>query len=249
MSALVGRRALVTGAAGGIGGATAERLAREGAWVTLTDVRAEPAEQTVARIVADGGHAKFLPHDVTDEQAWQSVVRHIVGKFGGLDILVNNAAVGYREAIDGTSRAEYERVVEVSQTSVFLGMKHAGPALKASGRGSVINISSICGSSGTTGRSLAYHAAKGAVRVMTKNVAMRWATDSVRVNSVHPGYIRSPPVISAGSTFVESVLSTVPMRRLGEPSEVAAAVAFLAGDDASFITGSEIDVDGGFLTR
>ena len=162
---------------------------------------------------------------------------------------MNNAGRGDSGDIESVTRAEFDRIVALTQTSVFLGMQCAGDALKSSGRGSVVNIDSICGVSGTMGKMVAYHSAKGAVRTMTKNVALLWAPQGVRVNSVHPGYIRTPPVVERGSALLDELATATPMGRLGEPSEIAAAVAFLASDDASFITGAELYVDGGFLAR
>jgi NAD(P)-dependent dehydrogenase (short-subunit alcohol dehydrogenase family) len=248
MDRLNGRVALVTGAAGGIGRATALRLAAEGASVVVTDIA--DGQPVVDRITADGGQALFLTLDVADEVAWRDAVKRTLEAFGGLDILVNNAGVGDNSPIEQTTRAEYDRTIAITQTSVLLGMQAAAEALKASGRGSVINISSIFGSSGGFGTSPAYHAAKGAVRTMTKSVAIAWAPEGVRVNSVHPGFVDTAIMDEVrGTEFEDLMMDLTPMGRLGHPDEVAAGVAYLASDDASFVTGSELYIDGGYMAR
>jgi NAD(P)-dependent dehydrogenase (short-subunit alcohol dehydrogenase family) len=250
MNRLNDRVALVTGGASGIGEAAALRLAEDGAAVAITDVNDGPGEALAAAIRDKGSKAIYLHHDVTNEADWQAAVERTVERFGGLDILVNNAGIGDLGSIEDTSMADYERTIAVDQTGVFLGMKSAAPALKASGHGSVINISSIFGSSGGFGTSPAYHAAKGAVRILTKNVALHWAQQGVRVNSVHPGFIDTPILAETkGTEYEAAMISLTPMARLGHPAEVAACVSFLASDEASFVTGSELYVDGGYLAR
>jgi NAD(P)-dependent dehydrogenase (short-subunit alcohol dehydrogenase family) len=250
MNRLDGRVALVTGAASGIGRAAAERLAAEGAVVVITDVQDEAGQQAAAAIRGSGAGAGYVRLDVTSEANWREAVERVLEAHGRLDILVNNAGMGDLASIEETTLEEYERTIAVDQTGVFLGMKACADALKASGRGSVINISSIFGSSGGFGTSPAYHAAKGAVRTLTKNIALHWATQGVRVNSVHPGFIRTPILDQAEGTEVwDAMTASTPMGRLGEPAEIAAVIAFLASDDASFMTGSEVYADGGFLAR
>ena len=250
MKRLEGRVALVTGAASGIGRAIALRLAAEGAAVVVTDVQVAAGEETVARVVADGGRATFVEHDVADEAAWEAACARTEEEYGGLDVLVNNAGLGDIKPIEETTLAEWERTVAVDQTGVFLGMRVAAPLLKRSEHASVVNISSIFGASGGFGVSPAYHAAKGAVRTLTKNVALHWADDGIRVNSIHPGFIATPILEqSRGTPIWDGMTALTPMGRLGLPEDIAAGVAYLAGDDAAFVTGTELYIDGGFMAR
>lgn len=250
MERLHDRTALVTGGASGIGRATALRFAAEGAAVLVTDVQDDAGEKVAAEIRGEGGRAVFMHHDVSDENAWTAVVGRAVSEFGGLDILVNNAGIGDLGTIEDTTLEQYEHTISVDQTGVFLGTRAAAEHLKASGHGSVINISSIFGTSGGFGTSPAYHAAKGAVRTLTKNVALAWAQAGVRVNSIHPGFVDTPILDQArGTEFETAMIDVTPLGRLGRPEEIAAAAAYLAGDDASFVTGAELYVDGGFLAR
>ncbi|TDD90650.1 SDR family oxidoreductase [Saccharopolyspora karakumensis] len=244
------RVALVTGAASGIGRATAERFAEEGAAVLVTDIQDAAGEEVADGLRDSGVRAGFLHHDVASEESWQEAIDHVVAEFGGLDILVNNAGIGDVAPLEETTKEQYERTIAVTQTSVFLGMKAAAEQLKASRYGSVVNVSSIYGVGGGFGTSPGYHAAKGAVRLLTKNTAMRWVGDGVRVNSVHPGFVDTPILDNVKGTEIEAgMVAVMPMGRLARPSEIAAAIAFLASDDASFMTGSELHVDGGYLAR
>jgi NAD(P)-dependent dehydrogenase (short-subunit alcohol dehydrogenase family) len=240
------RVALITGGASGIGRATAARLAADGVAVVIADIQDGAGESAAAELRAAGADARYLHLDVSSEASWNEAVATTVREHGRLDILVNNAGIGDNDALEQTSLDTYARVVAVTQTSVFLGMKAAAEALKASGGGSVVNVSSIFGIVGGFGTSPAYAAAKGAVRNLTKNVALLWATQGVRVNSVHPGFIETPIL---GDTDRQVLRDVTPLGRLGQPAEVAEAIAFLAGPAASFITGAELYVDGGYLAR
>ncbi|MFM9076994.1 MAG: SDR family NAD(P)-dependent oxidoreductase [Solirubrobacterales bacterium] len=247
---LDGRVALVTGAASGIGKATSRRLASEGASVVLTDLQDEAGESVASGIRDDGGRALFVHHDVSKEADWEAALDATRNEFGRLDILVNNAGIGDTAPIEETDLGDYEKTIAVDQTGVFLGMKLAAPMLIDSGHGSVSNISSIFGTTGGFGASPAYHAAKGAITTLSKNAALHWALDGIRVNSIHPGFIDTPLLDQAkGTPFEDLMVSTTPMGRLGRPEEVAAAIAYLAGDDASFVTGTELYVDGGYTAR
>ena len=250
MNRLEGRVALVTGAASGIGKATAQRLAEEGAAVLITDIQVEAGEATVQEFVAAGHRAAFFRHDVASEADWEAATAKAVEEFGGLDILVNNAGMGDVKAIEDTTLEEWDRTVAIDQTGVFLGMKISAPHLKASEHASVINISSIFGTSGGFGVSPAYHAAKGAVRTLTKNIALHWATEGVRVNSIHPGFIETPILEQAKGTEIwDGMTALTPMGHLGRPADIAAGVAYLASDDAAFVTGLELYIDGGYMAR
>ena len=250
MNRLDGRVALVTGAASGIGKATAHRLASEGAAVLVTDIAGEAGEAVVKEITDAGGRAAFFRHDVTSERDWEAATARAVEVFGSLDILVNNAGMGDLKTIEDTTLEEWNRTIDIDQTGVFLGMKVAAPYLKKSEHASIINISSIFGTSGGFGTSPAYHAAKGAVRTLTKNAALHWATAGIRVNSVHPGFIETPILEPArGTEFWDAMTAVTPMGHLGQPDDIAAGVTYLASDDAKFVTGLELYIDGGYIAR
>ncbi|KQR00050.1 short-chain dehydrogenase [Arthrobacter sp. Leaf141] len=246
MARFDGRVGIITGGASGIGRASAVRFAAEGGSVVIADVQDGPAAQVVAGIEAAGGNARAIHLDVTSEAGWADAVAFTLREFGRLDVLVNNAGIGDNQAIEVTSLETYNKVVAVTQTSVFLGVKAASAALKESGNGAVVNVSSMFGIVGGFGTSPAYAAAKGAVRTLTKNTALGWATEGVRVNSVHPGFIDTPIL---GDTDRQLLTETTPMARLGRPEDVAAVILFAASDDAAFMTGSELVVDGGYTAR
>jgi NAD(P)-dependent dehydrogenase (short-subunit alcohol dehydrogenase family) len=243
---LKGKVAIVTGGAGGMGRSEATIFAREGARVLVADIL-EKEGQEVAKSIGDA--ARFMKLDVTSEADWQALVAAAEREFGKLDILVNNAGISGTYTTDLASTEAWDRVMDINAKGTFLGMKHAVPALKRAGGGAIVNISSISGFTGQLGVHMAYNASKGAVRIMTKTGAVQWARDNIRVNSVHPGFM--PPmrtsVGSAKPEWREKMLATVPMRREGKVEEVAHAVLFLASDEASYITGTELVVDGGFL--
>ncbi|MGP3533176.1 SDR family NAD(P)-dependent oxidoreductase [Microbacterium sp. RD1] len=238
--------ALVTGAAGGIGASVAIRFAREGGTVVVADVNLVKADEVADEVRTGGGTATAWALDVSSEASWRRAVAETVDLYGRLDALVNCAAVADGRTIDTTSFERYRDVVAVTQGGVFLGMHVAGPELKAAGGGSVVNVGSMFGLVGGFGTGPAYHAAKGAVRTLTKNVALAWAADGVRVNAVHPGFIDTPLL---GTMDREVLTRSTPLGRLGTPDDVAALILFLISDEAAFITGSDMTVDGGYTAR
>jgi len=243
---LAGKVALVSGAASGMGRSEAEIFAREGAKVILADVLEAEGKQVADKI---GDAARFVKLDVTSEAEWDAAVKAAVSAFGKLDVLVNNAGISGTYDQDMLSSAAWDKVMSINAKGVFLGMKHAIPLMKQTGGGSIVNISSISGFVGQDGVHMAYNASKGAVRIMTKTAAVQFAPDGIRVNSVHPGFM--PPMrtskTSADPTWRAKMLAAVPMKREGRVEEVAHAVLFLASDEASYITGTELVVDGGYL--
>ncbi|MBO4259719.1 glucose 1-dehydrogenase [Streptomyces griseorubiginosus] len=247
-SRMAGKTALVTGATGGIGDAVVRRLAAEGAVVVVTDLDVDRCEKLAEEV---GGGALGLALDVSDEAAWQEAVAETTARRGELSVLVNNAGIASMNTVVTETMESWEQVIGVTQTGVWLGMKHAGPSIERAGGGSVVNVASIFGTVGGFGAQFSYHAAKGAVRLMTKNAALHWAKRGVRVNSLHPGFIETPRSreLWRGTPRLAAMLEGTPLGRLGTPQEVAAAVAFLASDESSFMTGSELYVDGGWTAR
>jgi NAD(P)-dependent dehydrogenase (short-subunit alcohol dehydrogenase family) len=246
MTTLEGKIAIVTGGARGIGAATVEALCAEGAYVFIADIIDE-GDALAKRLTGAGKCARSVRLDVTDEAQWQRLVEDIVREFGHLDILVNNAGIGTMEDVEQETRADWDKVIAVDQMGVWLGMKYAAPAMRAGGGGSIVNVSSIFGAVGGFGGSVAYHASKGAVRLMTKNAAIRYAKEGIRVNSMHPGFIDTAMLAPVKGTPVEGmILQNTPMGRLGTPTEIGDVIAFLCGPKASYMTGSEVYVDGGW---
>jgi len=238
--------ALITGSASGMGQSEAVLFAKEGAKVVVADVL-EAEGQKVADSL--GGAARFVRLDVTSESAWSQAIAAAVSTFGKLDILVNNAGISGTFDPDTLSTSAWDRLMDVNAKGTFLGMKHAIPAMEKAGGGAIVNISSVSGFVGQNGIHMAYNASKGAVRLMTKSAAVQYARSGIRVNSVHPGVL--PAMRSSKATaepaFRQKMLAGVPMRREGRVEEVAYAVLFLASDEASYITGTELVVDGGWL--
>jgi 3alpha(or 20beta)-hydroxysteroid dehydrogenase len=241
---LAGRTALISGGARGQGAAHGRRLAQEGASVVLGDILDDVGEAHARELRAAGHAAHFLRLDVTDPGDWDAAVQAAEARFGRLDILVNNAGVVRVAATVDETDDGWGTTMAVNATGVFYGMRAAIPALRRAGGGSIINIASIYGPVGAPGY-VAYTASKGAVIAMTKVAALEHAHDRIRVNAICPGPVRSPMSEAEGDASVE----VTPLRRRAEPQEISAAVAFLASDDAVYMTGAELAVDGGYLAR
>ena len=246
---LAGKVALISGAAGGMGAEEARLFAREGAKVIIADLLEEDGRQVEAAIRGSGGEAVFVPMDVTREDDWEQAVGTAVQRFGQLDILVNNAGLSSTSVDDPLETAGWHRIMQVNTTGVFLGTRFAIPAMQAAGGGSIVNISSIMGFVGGEAGHPAYHASKGAVRIFTKAIAVQYGPQNIRANSIHPGFM--PPMRSSrpSNDLRDAHVAATPLRRTGELIEVANGVLFLASDEASFITGTELVIDGGFIAR
>lgn len=242
MGRLENKIALITGAARGQGAAEAARFIEEGATVVLTDVLDDLGRQTAAEL---GERASYLHLDVSGADQWQRVVDQVIADHGRLDVLVNNAGIFEVVDMENTSLDLWDTMVAINQTGVFLGMQTAARPMKEAGSGSIINISSVAGLSGTP-ICHAYGATKWAVRGMTKSAAMELAPHGVRVNSVHPGIIDTEMLQSFGGN-IETIEQRIPLGRVAEATEVAEVVLFLASDEASYCTGHEFVVDGAMV--
>ena len=241
-----GKVVLISGGARGIGAATAQLMAQEGAAVVIADVLEPEGHDTEAEIAEAGGRVLFIRLDVTSEEDWQAAVQATTARYGKLDVLVNNAGISSRTGVVETASDSWDQVMAVNARGVFLGTKAAIPEMRKAGGGSIINISSIYGIVGSA-TAAAYHASKGAVRVFTKAAAIQYAGERIRVNSVHPGFVDSPMTAQfhAVSQVREARLSRTPIGRLGVPEDIAPGILYLASDESSFVTGSELVIDGG----
>ncbi len=238
--------ALISGGARGMGAVEAKLFAQEGAKVVIGDVLEDEGRRTEAEINESGGECVFVRLDVTNEQSWQAAVGEAVDRFGKLDILVNNAGIYRTHNVLDTSSEEWDQVMDINAKGVFLGTKAAIPAMRENGSGSIVNISSVAGLIGNF-MSSAYTASKGAVRLFTKSTAIQYAGEGIRANSVHPGTIETlmtAPMLS-DDDYRQDRIDRTPLGRLGTPEDVAYGVLFLASDEASFMTGSELVIDGG----
>ena len=242
--------AIITGAARGMGADEARLFGREGASVVVADMNDDEGKKVESEIAEAGGRAMFVHVDVTSEESWQELIQQTITNFGRLDVLVNNAGLSSGLVSDPLDTDGWHRIMDVNATGVFLGCKYAVQEMLKSCGGSIVNISSIMGFVGGEGGHPAYHASKGAVRIFTKAMAVKYGPQGIRVNSVHPGFM--PPMQSswrADPAIREQLVALTPLRRTGETIEVANGVLFLASDDASFITGTELVIDGGYIAR
>lgn len=237
---LAGKVVLITGAASGIGQAIAELFAREGATVFASDLASAQSSYPAG--------IESMTLDVTSETDWERAIDAVIEKSGHLDVLVNNAGIIAYEPLHELDMTDWLKMISVDQTGVFLGMREAVRVMRRQKSGSIINISSIWGSAAVAGAH-AYHAAKGAVRNMSKNAAMTYVADGIRVNSVHPGFIHTPLTDAQAPELNEVVIASTPMKRGGTPLEVAYGCLFLASDEASYVTGAELVIDGGYLAQ
>ena len=244
---LEGKVALISGAAQGMGAEEARIFAREGAKVVIGDISVEKGKAVEAQISEAGGQALFVTLDVPQENDWAKAIDLAVTRFGKLAILVNNAVISSRSFTDDTGIDGWDKIMEVNSKGVFLGTRAAIPKMLEAGGGSIVNISSIMGLVGSAGGHPAYNASKGAVRIFTKAIAVRHGKDNIRANSVHPGFM---PPMSSGIAYDQDQrrqsLEQTPLGREGRIEEVANAVLFLASDEASYISGAELAVDGGY---
>ena len=242
--------ALISGGARGMGAVEAKMFAAEGAKVVIGDMLGDEGRQVEAEINESGGECVFVQLDVTDENAWQDAVATTVARFGKLDILINNAGIARINSVEDTTSEEWDLVMDINTKGVFLGTKAAIPEIRKAGGGSIVNISSIAGLTG--GRTSSYAASKGAVRLLTKSTAIQYAADGIRCNSVHPGVIETPmttPIMLNTPEGRELNASRHPLGRFGQPEDIAYGVLFLASDESSFMTGSELVIDGGLTAQ
>ena len=242
--------ALISGGARGMGAVEARIFAREGAKVVIGDVLEPEGRQTEAEINEAGAECLFVLLDVASESGWQQAMAATVARFGKLDILVNNAGISGRPKVEDTEAELWDRVMDINAKGVFLGTKAAIPEMRRAGGGSIINISSTYGLVGS-GTSASYHASTGAVRLFTKSTAIQYAKEGIRANSIHPGPIATAinETLRADPETYRQMLALIPLGRFAQPEEVAYGALFLASDEASFMTGSELVIDGGWTAQ
>jgi NAD(P)-dependent dehydrogenase (short-subunit alcohol dehydrogenase family) len=250
---LEGKVGLITGAARGQGAAEAELFVREGARLVITDVLDEPLQKLADELSSGGYEVEALRLDVQEEDHWSDAVAAAESRFGRLDFLINNAGIADPAGVEATTRERWDQIIAVNQTGVWLGMKAALPAMRRGGGGSIINISSIYGIIGS-GTSAAYHGTKGAVRLLTKTAALEYAAEGIRINSIHPGFIDTDMVKEAIPEEMKDqvgplIAEMVPLARLGESLDIAYGALYLASDESTYVTGSELVIDGGVTAR
>ena len=247
---LGGKVALISGAARGMGAVEARLFAREGASIVLGDVLEQEGRRVASEIAATGAAAVFVKLDVTSEIDWESAVGEAVSGFGKLDVLVNNAGVYLRGPVHETSLQDWDRVMDVNARGPFLGTRAAIPAMKESGGGTIVNIASFNALVGTT-TSAAYNASKAALRLLTKSTAVQYAEYGIRANAIHPGPTRTAMFLSGfpDEEAIEKRRALVPLARIGTPEDVAYGALFLASDESSYMTGSDLVIDGGWTAQ
>ena len=243
-----GKVALVTGGASGIGAAHVRVFAAEGAKVVVADVQEDKGREVADSVNNAGGVAVFVRLDVTNADDWQNAVNAAISQFGKLTTLINNAGVYWPGGVEEETTEKWNKMLAINQTGVWLGMKTAVPALRDSGNGVIVNISSLYGLIGSPG-SIAYHATKGAVRIMTKAAALEYVRQGIRVNSIHPGQIDTPILAGLTPEQNEQIKEATPMGRLGRPEEIAFGSLYLCSDEASYTTGIELVIDGGWFAQ
>jgi cyclopentanol dehydrogenase len=249
MGRLDGKVALISGGARGQGAAEAQLLAREGAKVVFGDILDAEGRQVEAGIRAAGGEATYVHLDVTNEASWRAAVDTAVSRYGALHVLVNNAGIYMRKRIEETTEDDLDQILAVNVKGVFLGVKHALPAMRRAGGGSIINISSVAGLVGNPNGSPIYTTSKGAVRLFTKATAMQHARENIRCNSIHPGPIDTAMLDETAGGRSAAMLGRVPLGRVGTVEDIAYGVLYLASDESSFVTGSELVIDGGMTAQ
>ena len=247
MARLEGKVALISGGARGQGAVEARMFAEEGASVVIGDILDDEGKQTEAQLRELGYECTYVHLDVTSEADWESAVQAAVSAYGKLDILLNNAGILIRKGIEDTTADDWDRIFAVNAKGVFLGTKAAIPAMRENGGGSIINISSTAGLVGSPNGSASYTATKGAVRLFTKSTAIQHAREGIRCNSIHPGPIETDMIADTLNDPANLALrmQRLPLGRVGKPSEIAYGAIYLASDESSFVTGSEVVIDGG----
>jgi NAD(P)-dependent dehydrogenase (short-subunit alcohol dehydrogenase family) len=249
MGRLDGKVALISGGARGQGAAEAQLFAREGAKVVFGDILDAEGRQVEVGIRAAGGEATYVHLDVTNEASWRAAVDTAVSRYGALQVLVNNAGIYIRKRIEETTEDDLDQLLAVNVKGVFLGVKHALPAMRRAGGGSIINISSVAGLVGNPNGSPIYTTSKGAVRLFTKATAMQHARENIRCNSIHPGPIDTAMLDETAGGRSAAMLGRVPLGRVGTVEDIAYGVLYLASDESSFVTGSELVIDGGLTAQ
>ncbi|MGF9649159.1 glucose 1-dehydrogenase [Pseudarthrobacter oxydans] len=249
MNRVEGKVAIITGAARGQGEAHTRLLAAEGSAVLMADVLDESGEKVANELRNDGHDVHYIHLDVTSEDGWKDVIAEAENRWGKVDILLNNAGiVGSMKGAEEEDLGSWNRVTTINQQGVFLGIKHAAPAMRRSGGGAIVNTCSISGSVGAAGF-FSYQASKGAVKMMTKAAALEFVKDNIRVNSVSPALVMTPMAVEEGEESNKAFIDATPMKRAAVPEEISKAILFLVSDDSSYVTGTDLVVDGGFTAQ